>query len=161
MADSPKIFAKTRLRAGQWRAVAERRYGDARCLLDSGDAERANGAIYMAGFVVECLLKALRVERHPNLLKPLDSATLSTSDREVFEALYRHELDDMLGFLPELERKLAGVAIRSGRSAWRALNDICEEWAVYIRYSPLRADLGHARTYLDTVEEVKKWLKEL
>jgi len=161
MAGSPNIFAKTRLRPGQWRAVAERRYGDARCLLESGDAERANGAIYMAGFAVECLMKALLVERHPNLSRPLDPATLSSSDREVFEALYRHELDDMLGFLPELEKKLSAISIRSGQPAWRALNDLCEEWTVYVRYSPANAKLDRARIYLDTVEEVKKWLKEL
>src|SRR3954453_4501817 len=113
MAGSPNIFAKTRLRPGQWRAVAERRYGDARCLLESGDAERANGAIYMAGFAVECLMKALLVERHPNISRPLDPATLSSSDREVFEALFRDELDDMLGFLPELEKKLSAISIRS------------------------------------------------
>jgi len=161
MAGSPNIFAKTRLKRGQWRAVAERRFGDARCLLASGNAERANGAIYMAGFVIECLLKALLLERHPNLSKPVDPAMLSRPDREVFEALYRHELDDMLGFLPELEKKLSVVSTRTGKPAWRALNDICEEWTVYIRYSPLNAKLEDAKTYLDTVEEVKKWLKEL
>lgn len=161
MAVSPDIFAKPRLKPGQWRAVAERRFGDAKCLLNSGDAERANGAIYMAGFVIECLLKALLIERHPNLSKPVDPAKLSKSDREVFDALNGHELDDMLGFLPELEKKLSAVSTPSGQPAWRALNDICEEWRVYVRYSPMPAKLKQARTYLDTVEEVKKWLKEL
>jgi hypothetical protein len=159
--NGPNIFAKTRLSPGQWRAVAERRFGDAECLLDSEDSERANGAIYMAGFVVECLLKALLVERHPNLGKPLDPAKLSSSDREVFEALYSHDLDDMLGFLPEFEKKLSGIKTTSGQDAWKALNDICEEWAVFIRYSPSFAKMDNARRYLETVREVKKWLKEL
>src|SRR5436309_292518 len=107
MPQSPDIFSKLRLTPGQLRAVSERRFGDARCLLASKKPERANGAIYMAGFVIECLLKAILLERHPNLQKPLDPAKLSVSDREVFGLLYRHELDEMLAFLPELEKKLS------------------------------------------------------
>jgi hypothetical protein len=161
MAVSKDIFAKLRLTPGQLRAVAERRFADACCLRDSGRQERANGAIYMAGFVIECLLKALLLERHPNLQKPVDSARLSQSDREVHGLLYSHELDDMLGFLPELEKKLSGLRMRSGESVWKQFNDICEEWTVYARYSPANAKLEDARQYLGTVEEVKKWLKEL
>jgi hypothetical protein len=160
MPTKPDIFRKLRLRPGQWRAVAERRFGDARCLLESGDVERATGAIYMAGFVVECLLKALLLERHPNLQTPVDPAKLSASDREVLGLLYSHELDLMLEYLPELEKKLAGVSITHGRSAWRALNDMCEEWTVYARYSPSTAKYERAREFVATVEEVKKWLKE-
>lgn len=127
MAASSDIFAKLRLTPGQWRAVAERRFGDARYLLDSGNAERATGGMYMAGFVIECLLKALLLERHPNLGKPVDPAKLSKSDREVHQLLFSHELDDMLGFLPELEKKLACVKTKSGDSVWRAFNTICEQ----------------------------------
>jgi hypothetical protein len=38
--------------------VAERRFGDAQALVNTGDNARANGAAYLAGFVVEILLKA-------------------------------------------------------------------------------------------------------
>lgn len=161
MAMARDIFTKLRLTPGQLRAVAERRFADACCLRDSGQQERANGAIYMAGFVIECLLKSLLLERHPNLRRPVDPAKLSESDREVHFLLYSHELDDMLGFLPELERKLSGVKTKSGQSAWKQFNAICEEWTVYARYSPANAKLEDARQYLETVEEVKKWLKEL
>jgi hypothetical protein len=161
MAVSRDIFTKLRLTPGQLRAVAERRFADACCLRDSGKQERANGAIYMAGFVIECLLKALLLERHPNLQKPADPAKLSESDREVHGLLYSHELDDMLGFLPELEKKLANVKTKSGRSAWKEFNGICEQWTVYARYAPTSARLEEARSYLETIEEVKKWLREL
>jgi hypothetical protein len=154
MAISKDIFAKARLTPGQWRAVAERRFADACCLRDSGQQERANGAIYMAGFVIECLLKALLLERHPNLGKPVDRAKLSDSDREVHELLYSHELDDMLEFVPEIERKFSVVG-------WRKFNGLCAEWTIHARYSPANAKLDDARQYLETVEEVKKWLKEL
>jgi hypothetical protein len=149
------IFAKIRLTPGQLRAVAERRFADARCLLDSGDAERANGAIYMVGFVIECLLKALL------LAVPVDAAALSASDREVLHLLYSHELDDMLGFLPEIKAKFAGLRLASGRPVWQTLRNICEEWTVFARYSTKSAKPAQAREYLATIEEVKKWLKEL
>ena len=160
MGRSADIFAKLRLTPGQLRAVAERRLDDARCLRDSRHPQRANGAIYMAGFAVECLLKALLLERHPNLGKPVDPAKLSRSDREVFELLYSHDLGDMLGFLPELEKKLSAVRTKSRRSAWQAFNDICEEWTVYARYSPRTASMEQAADYIDTVEEVKQWLRQ-
>ena len=117
--------------------------------------------MYMAGFVIECLLKALLLERHPNLGRPVDPAKLSDSDREVLGLLYRHELDDMLGFLPEVEKKLSIIKTQSGLNAWREFRSICEEWTVYARYSPKSAKLDRAAGYLETVAEVKKWLKEL
>jgi hypothetical protein len=162
MAYRGNIFAKVRLRPSQMRAVADRRFEDARCLLDSGNKQRANGAIYMAGFVVECLLKALLLERHPNLQNPLDPSELSKTDREAFDLIYRsHELDAMLVFLPEVEKKLSKVDTKTGRSAWREFQNICEEWTIYVRYSPLVAELDQAKRYLETMTEVKKWLKDL
>lgn len=161
MAELQGIFAKSRLTPGQWRAVAERRFGDASYLVNSRNAERATGGMYMCGFVIECLLKALLLERHPNLGKPVDRAKLSPSDREVHSLLYSHDLDDMLGFLPEIEKKLHGVKTKAGESAWRTFTTICEEWTVYARYSTRIAKLDRAEQFIETIEEVKKWLKEL
>jgi hypothetical protein len=155
MAKRSDIFAKARLTPGQLRAAAERRLADARCLVDSGNQQRANGAMYLAGFAIECLLKALLLERYPNLRASVDPATLSKRDREVFALLYRHELDAMLGFLPELEPKLMAV------SAWTAFKNICAEWTIYARYSPKQESLGRAREYLAAIEEAKIWLKAL
>ena len=93
------IFAKRRLTPGQLRAVAELRMDDARCLLASKRNARMSGAMYIGGFVIECLLKALLLERHPNLQVGLDRAKLSASDREVHTLLYSHDLDQMLAFL--------------------------------------------------------------
>ena len=154
MADSQNIFNKRRLKPNQLREVSERRFDDAKCLVDSGDQKRANGAMYLAGFVIECLLKALLLERHSNLQVPVDPAQLSPSDREVFDLLYRHELDAMIVFLPELNKKLSS-------STWRQFQTICEEWTVHARYSPLNAKLDRAKDYLNTVKEVKRWLREL
>jgi hypothetical protein len=47
------------------REVAESRLGDAECLRESHSDERANGAMYLGGYVIEILLKAKLIERHP------------------------------------------------------------------------------------------------
>ena len=155
------IFAKSRLKPGQLRSIAERRYADARCLLDSGKVERTNGAMYMAGFAIERLLKASLLERHLNLSSAVDPASLSPSDHTVYRLLYSHDLDDMLGFLPEIEEKLLGVRIANGALAWDAFRTICEQWTVYARYATTTAKRSDAAEFLDTVGEVKKRLKDL
>jgi len=110
---------------------------------------------------LECLLKALLLERHANLGRPVDPAKLSPSDREVLNLLYSHSLDDMIVFVPELKRKLEGIKTKTGRSVWHEFAAICEEWTVYARYATKSAKLEDAAGYLDTVKEVKIWLKGL
>lgn len=161
MSESRHIFKKQRLTPGQLRSVAERRYDDAMCLLNSGVNARSTGAMYMGGFVIECMLKALLLERHSNLQVPLDPAKLSARDREVYGLLYGHELDDMLAFLPEVEKKLRVVKDAQGRSVWEKFRSLCEEWTVYARYSPRLAKIEVAKEFLNTVREVKSWLREL
>ena len=156
------IFRKLRLTPGQLRAVAEKRYEDAQCLLKSDQSARANGAMYMGGFVIECLLKAMLLERHPNLQQPVDPAKLSKPDLEVHRLLYSHDLDAMLEFLPEVETKLGAMQSTKGTPVLTRFRAICEEWTVYARYSPKHATIeGDARPFLETIREVKTWLKRL
>jgi hypothetical protein len=117
--------------------------------------------MYMAGFVVECLLKALLLERHPNLGVPVNPANLSRTDRSVLEMLFSHDLDKMIDALPEIRKKLTGLGEPSGRQIWKQFVEFCEEWTVYARYSPRTAEADRAREFLRTVNEIRKWLKEL
>ena len=157
MAAYGEIFRKQRLTPGQLRAVAERRFRDALYLEQSGENERANGAIYMGGFVIECLLKALLLERQPNLQQPVDPAGLSVPDREVHKLIYQsHSLEEMLLFLSDIEIKFT----QRDPVTWARFRASCEEWTVYARYSPRSAPLADARDFLDTIEQVKEWLKE-
>ena len=120
-----------------------------------------NGAMYMGGFVIECLLKALLLERHPNLQVAVNPATLSVPDREAHRLLYSHDLDEMLAFLPEVRVRLESIADSKGHSPWRAFHSVCAEWTIHARYSPLHATRADARRFLDTIREVKEWLKRL
>jgi hypothetical protein len=155
------IFKKQRLTPGQLQAVAELRFNDSSALLATGVSARANGVIYLAGFVIECLLKAQLLGRHPNLQRRVDPATLSEADSEVFALLYRHDLDEMLVFLREVREKLLTLPPGKHGPVWPRFRALCEEWTVYIRYSPKRASIAEAKAFLDTVTEVKQWLMEL
>lgn len=160
MAKQREIFLKRRLAPGQLRAVAELRADDAQALLDTGQKARTNGAIYLAGFVIECLLKALLLERHPNLRVPVDSARLSGGDRDVLKLLYSHDLDCMLGFLPEVRLRLESITDAAGRPCWPAFRDICAQWTVYARYATTQASITDAQRFMNTIREVKQWLRE-
>jgi hypothetical protein len=162
MAEAGGIFERPRkLTPGQLRAVADRRYDDAMCLLKSGENARMNGAMYMGGFVVECLLKAILLERHANLQRRVDPATLSETDHEAFVLLFGHALDEMLLFLPEVRKKLAFLRNADGKPLWPAFQVVCEQWTVYARYSPKHATAEDARQFLITVSEARKWLKSV
>lgn len=159
MAGLGDIFAKRRLTPGQLRSVADRRYDDAICLLESGQNARATGAIYMGGFVIECLLKALLLERYPHLQKPVGPAKLAKRDRDVVEQLYGHELDEMLEFLPEVKRKLPFITGETGKPLSPRFRNVCAEWTVYARYSTKLAARNEADEFMETIREVKEWLK--
>jgi hypothetical protein len=75
------IFARGRLTPRQLRTVSDRRYDDAQALVRTGENARANGAIYIAGFSVECLLKAELVEQHAWLANAAPGRT-RTRDEE-------------------------------------------------------------------------------
>ncbi len=160
MAIHPTIFAERRATPGQLRAVSELRLGDARSLFDSRVNSRMNGAMYTGGFVIECLLKALLLERHRNLSGPVDLGKLSKPDREVHEMLYRHDLDDMLDFLPEIRTKLEKIKSTRGTTQWQDLFDVCSEWTIYARYSSKLANRRDAEQFLNTIEEIKEWPRQ-
>jgi hypothetical protein len=115
----------------------------------------------MGGFVVECLLKALLLERYRNLQHRVDPATLSAADREIYTLLYTHDLEAMMEYFPELEMKLNAGADLAGKKLLPRFKAICAEWTIYARYSPRSATMPDAARFLNTIAEVKEWLKEL
>jgi hypothetical protein len=161
MARKPDIFSRQRLTAGQLRSVAEKRFGDAQCLVASGVKARFAGAMYVAGFVIECLLKALLLERHRNLAGIVDPASLSKTDREAYGLLFSHNLADLLDLLPEVEAKLTKVNDSGSRSLWDDLAEVCAQWTIYARYSPRDASKEEAQRFIAAIDEVRRWLKQL
>lgn len=153
------IFQKQRLRPAQLRTVADRRYDDADALRQTGRNARANGAIYLGGFVLECALKAKLLEKFPWLQSAGSPEGRSKRDREIWSLCYRqHDLDAILARLPELAARISSCEQRSSNHLLQSLKSLCAQWTIYARYSPQNADIDDARDFLDQVKELKPWL---
>jgi len=155
------IFEKIRLTPGAMRTVADRRFDDAEALRKTGENARANGAMYLAGFVVECLLKARLLKEHPWLQRSLDPGSLSAKDKQLYLLCYKmHDLEQLLEHLPDLKRKVleASKFCPSGSNPFQSLMAIVEDWTIFARYSPRTATIDEAARFLKQVKEVKKWL---
>jgi len=155
----PSIFDRVRLNPRQLRTVAERRLADAEWLRKSGENERANGAMYLGGFVLECLLKARLLEEHPWLQGPL-GANPTPEEQRLWSLCYRsHDLAEILERIPGLLRQLERQDQEEGRDRLRRLKRLCSEWTIQARYSPQSATMTEAAGFLTNVKELKECLK--
>ncbi len=160
MAKARTIFERQKLNPRQLRTVAERRLGDARFLQKSGLNARANGAMYLAGFVVECLLKANLLEEHPWLQSAGSPPERSGNERALWFLCYRwHDLGGMLERLPRLTERLAAAGQRGQTRVLQSLKSICAQWTIQARYSPQMATLQDADQFISQIEEVQSWLR--
>lgn len=153
------IFQKQRLKPPQLRTVAARRFEDAKYLCDSERNARANGAIYLAGFVIECLLKAMLLEQYPWLQSAASPDGRPKPDQRLWRLCYRlHDLDEIVERLPGLQQKVA-AAERAGHHRLPAmLKSVCGKWTIFARYSPKTADITEAYEFLKAVTELRRWL---
>jgi len=154
------IFSRVRLRPSQMRTVADWRFADAEALRRTGKNAHANGAMYLAGFVIECLLKAQLLEKHPWLQSASSPEGRTPREQRLWSLLYRsHNLDEILDYLPSVRKRVAQEEQRGVRELTRALNTVCAEWTVFARYSPHSADIDDARDFLDQVKELRRCLR--
>lgn len=110
------IFERMRLSPTQLRTVAERRFADAESLRQTGRNARANGAVYLAGFVVECLLKARLLEKYSWLQNARNTGAWSKASRRLHDLCYRmHDLAAILDMLPEVKQHLMNL----DRNRWQ------------------------------------------
>ena len=121
--------------------AAAQRLATAQFLLDNG---YNLDAMYLAGYAVECTLKALILELTPGPLKAHRLLKICRGSHMHNPEILGGILDGELGcpVPPDLFRKLC----RSG-------------WSTALRYEYGRQDTGHARGFLRTTEEVYKWVK--
>ena len=160
MAKRHRIFLKIRLRPSQLRTVAQRRFADAEALRDTGENERANGTMYLAGFVIECLLKAKLLERFAWLQSASSPAGRTKNEAHVWSLCYRsHNLDEILALLPNLSQRLLNAERRGQLRLLESLKSVCAHWTIFARYSPYAAMMSEADEFLTRVKELKEWLK--
>ena len=153
------IFGKLRLRPSQLRTVSDRRFDDALCLLKTGENARANGAMYLGGFVVECLLKAELLETYPWLQAYRPPRTMSGAEQRLWDLCYRrHDLDAILERLPSVKARIENAERCGYPRILSSFKRVCGQWTVHARYSPYCANVEDARAFLIYVKEVRQWL---
>lgn len=139
--------------------VAERRFADAEVLAATESNAHANGAAYLAGFVVEILLKARLIAKFPTTARK-HQATLANHEREIWLLIWRqHDLEAMLTKLGELEAALTKRGQRDGYDYLADLKKICATWTIQARYSSRTMLMREAREILERVRQIKELLK--
>ena len=121
-----------------WRA-AHQRLLDARLIYDKLD--RYTASIYLAGYAVECIMKALILAR--------TSAGKRSAVLADFRGVVGHNLDHLrhllgrrnVDFPPDLTRPLALV----------------RDWSTDLRYDPGQGDRDDAAAFLDAARHIVDW----
>jgi hypothetical protein len=141
------------------RTVADRRFDDAKALCDTRDNARGNGAAYLAGFVIEILLKARLVEKYPVTARKRQHE-VQTAERDIWSLIWRsHDLEMMLGQMPELMAALKKKAERGDANYPAMLQAVCATWSIQARYSPFIMKIKDAEDFLESVRSLKELLK--
>jgi hypothetical protein len=107
------------------------------------------GAIYLGGYVVECMLKWAICQRHGKIyLKDLQDQKLS----ERLTSARGHDLDFLLG--------VSGLRplLQTNKKLYDAFIQI-EKWNVKLRYNPKIGDFRAAFRFLTGVGELRHWLE--
>jgi hypothetical protein len=154
------IFDKqAQLKPSAMATVAERRFDDAMALCDTKENARANGAAYLAGFVIEILLKAQLVKSYPEIAKKRQH-DVDEAEREIWSLIWRrHDLEGMVDKLSALEAALKKVGERDGVDYPADLKKICAQWTIQARYSPQTIQMPEAQEILKRVRRLKEHLK--
>jgi len=119
--------------------VAKQRFEDAEFLLD---ADRTTAAVYLAGYSVECILKALILSVVPRVQESDTSALFCGSQAHDFGWLRRlYAESGGQGLPPSLVPHFARV----------------NTWSTDMRYSPGTIALRDAKAFLDSSVEILTW----
>jgi len=119
--------------------AAKQRFEDAEFLLRGG---RATGAVYLAGYSVECMLKALILDSVPEALHE----EVQTS----FRGARAHDYESMKAQFKE--RTGRSIPADLGKSLARV-----NSWAPGLRYEPGATKHKEAQAFLDASEDIIQW----
>jgi HEPN domain-containing protein len=121
--------------------AAEQRLEEAQFLLEYGDYTTA--AVYLAGYAVECMLKALILasepeSRHPQTMKS-------------FRGVLGHNFHWLRG---QLAKRHVPLSAKIGKS----LKEV-NGWTTNLRYDPATHKRADAEEFLATVEQIILWVQ--
>lgn len=129
--------------------AAKHRMDDARALFN---AARWRGAMYLAGYSIECLLKT-------KLMRKFDCRHLVGLEDELqrrgllphHATIFTHHLEDLLRLSEGLDR------LRQNVQLWRQFN-IVNRWVPAWRYTADLSKRDDAEDFLAAVEQVGQWI---
>jgi hypothetical protein len=128
------------------RTAGRKRLRDARTLLSTGEARHARGSAYLAGYAVECRLKAIAME----IFRCQNLEELAIRWRVSAGEVYHHKLERFARRLPLWNRLQKSPVQRS----FAAVNG----WCVFWRYDGRDWTVAKARAFYDNVVRVLEWL---
>jgi hypothetical protein len=129
--------------------VSHHRQRDAEVLLG---AQRWLGAMYLAGYAVECLLKSKLMKRFQcHDLEELEKHLREKRLMRDRETVFSHQLYLLMQLTGALDR------LRMNREAWLAFATV-NAWVPAWRYSPMSRSKQEASTFVDAVKLVTHWI---
>jgi HEPN domain-containing protein len=130
--------------------AGKHRLDDARALLN---AVRWRGAMYMAGYAIECLLKTKLMRmfdcRH---LRELEQELQSRGALPGQTTVFTHQLEILLRLTKGLDR------LRQNEPLWRMFN-IVNRWIPAWRYTADLSNRSDAEDFVEAVEKVAHWIE--
>jgi HEPN domain-containing protein len=100
-------------------------------------------AMYLAGYAIECTLKALILEATPD-------ASRAMTLKVITQGATMHRLEILLGKLRDLGKPIPLELARRLRKS---------TWSTTLRYRSGRTPTGHTRAFLKTAKAVYDWVE--
>jgi HEPN domain-containing protein len=125
------------------------RRDDALALLNAG---RWRGSMYLAGYSLECLLKAKLMQRFGcNNLRDLEDELQRRKLLGTQSTIFTHQLEVLVRLSDGLDR------LRTNRTLWPEFN-IVNRWIPAWRYNPELSNAADAEDFFDAVDRIRHWI---
>lgn len=132
------------------RRAAIRRLADARVLYADG---HWRGAMYLAGYVIECRLKARLMEMHGCLTLKELGRRLSARYPRATESITTHNIEALLSYTGVLERMQAHADMDTKRAYY-----LCRTWRTSWRYHPEQGNEHECTAFLNAVDRLSRFI---
>ena len=129
--------------------ASHQRLADAKALLN---ASRWRGAMYMAGYAVECLLKTKLIHVYDcKNLRELEDLLRQHSILPANRTVFTHKLEDLLELTPGYNR------LRQNRDLWHTFHAV-NLWTPQWRYTAKQITRQEATRFLILIENFMHWI---
>lgn len=130
--------------------AGKHRMDDARALLT---AVRWRGAMYMAGYSIECLLKTKLMRMYEcRHLRELEEELQRRGVLSAQTSIFTHQLEPLLRLAGGLER------LRQSEEHWRLFN-LVNRWVPAWRYTADLSNAEDAADFLTAVNRISQWIE--